>query len=122
MEPLPAAVGGAGAPQGANVRNVCPECSFVAKNKGGLSLHRRVKHANAYHAEAAAVNEARDRTYWSAEEDNLLARAEAQLSYDGSLSRARVNDQLMGLAVVDRTKDAIKGRRRNPAYKARVES
>ena len=57
---------------------------------------------------------------WSAEELDLLAKAEGKLITSAEIRKTRVNQQLEG-AVAGRTVQAIKGVRRTQRYKQRVE-
>ncbi len=118
----PVTAGGAGGPNnnGENLAdNVCPECGFVARSRGGLSLHRRRIHPVVYHSETEARHMARNQRHWSVEETDRLALAEARCIVDGSFRPATANQQLHE-AMPARTVASIKTKRRSPAYKQLV--
>lgn len=107
----------------------CPECRkqqaiFVAKNRKGLVTHMRTKHKNAYEDSKTV---AMKRVAWNSDEDKILAKMEILLKkqhkgqildrlyqeWNKTASRAQGNY---------RSKEAIRGRRQQPEYKAILSS
>ena len=76
-------------------------------------------HATEYHAEGEATQNARAPSNWTIEEKELLARAEANLVFEGTHKPTMINIQLSRI-VGARSLQAIKGRRRCPDHKERV--
>jgi len=79
-----------------------------------LSQHERSVHPAEYQASLARGHQTGNKRRWTYEEKVLVARAEVELSGCESLN-AR-----LCLAFPERTFEAIKGLRRNPAYRALV--
>ena len=97
------------------------ECTFVGKNKGGLSLHRRKAHAERYHSENADVIAARgsSSTLWSAEESALLiSNVRRVRSENGGrvLSRKRVGELIIEAHLTTRTLGSLLGELRKEPY------
>ena len=84
----------------------CDLCGLMCKSKGGLSVHKRAKHPEAYHAGGFPKTRLRER--WTEEALHLLAREEARLV--GTGLRDRLNQQLRVL-FPKYTIDQIKGQR-----------
>ena len=98
------------------MEHICPDCGFTAKSGGGLSLHRRRKHATEYHREVEARASGVTRTNWSKEEISRLAKIEAELCCKDLLVPQRANQQLSEV-FPERTLQGIKGKRRTEVYK-----
>lgn len=93
----------------------CEECKKAYKSKGGLALHRRSKHAEAYHEEVAKeVNEGTKKR-WDREESVVMARQELKLL--GTGKKVFINQELVK-CMPGRTLEAIKGQRKSAEYRA----
>ncbi|CAF3000950.1 unnamed protein product [Rotaria sp. Silwood2] len=103
----------------------CVECyknsiTFTAKDKKGLTTHLRLKHPNEYEDSKKVAN---IRIGWSNDEDKILANLEISLK---AVQKGQILDRLTEewnkIAAAShanlRSKDAIRGRRQQPEYKA----
>ena len=88
--------------------------SFVGKR--GLSQHERRAHAGDYHSGLAIGHRTGKKRRWSHDEKVLLAREEICLC-----GKSRNLNLELSLAFADQTLEAIKGLRKNPAYRALVD-
>ena len=108
-------------------------CERGFDTERGLSLHQRSAHATEYHSRASQRISSRG-TFWAEEEVTALVNMEAELVLQGISGRGRGSSTgrgrgrsavtLNGLLtdrLGTRTLDAIKGQRRKPEYKLRVE-
>ena len=93
---------------------LCGSCGRSFGDKRGLSQHERVAHPADYHSRLAIGHRTGSKRRWTYEEKVLVARAEVSLSGTESLNAK------LSLAFPERTFDAIKSLRRNPAYRALV--
>lgn len=91
----------------------CPECARSFTTKTGLGVHRRRAHPITTNDEIVTD---RVKARWSAEEISLMAMEEARLVVAGTTN---VNDTLKR-SRPERTLEAVKGRRKNAAYKLLV--
>ena len=89
-------------------------CGRNFKTKIGLGVHRRNKHTEEYFAEQPTE---RKNERWSTQELHLLAMQEVEIAASG---RRDINDALWEKST-SRTKESIKGKRRDPEYKAIVD-
>lgn len=107
----------------------CSECkknqaTFTAKNKKGLVTHMRSKHRNAYEESKSVANK---RVAWSQDEDKILAKLEISLK---QRQKGQILDRLFHAwnqivqraQAQHRSKEAIRGRRQQPEYKALLNS
>lgn len=93
----------------------CPQCERRFPTKIGLGVHVRRRHP----VEAnEAIDVERVKMRWNPEEMRLVARAEANAIIAGGVRF--MNLHLLGL-FPDRTIESIKGKRRDPEYRAMVE-
>ena len=112
-----------------NVINIpplqCLECfkntvSYTAKDQKGLITHMRTKHSKAYEESKKVAS---IRIAWNNDEDKILANLEVSLK---SIQKGQILDRLFiewNKLVVQsranfRSKEAIRGRRQQPEYKA----
>lgn len=95
---------------------VCVDCGRSFLTKIGLGVHRRSAHPEEANAE---VRVAQRKRVWSEEERRLLAREEALAVSRGVRF---INQHLLSVFHETRTLEAIKGVRRDAAYKAMVAS
>ena len=92
----------------------CSICLRVFANQRGVKVHARQKHPEPVHAQLAQeMAQPTKKARWNDEETYRMASAEA--IYDG----ADVNQHLSGL-FSNRSLEAIKGKRRQKAYKDSV--
>ena len=89
----------------------CGECGRSFSTKTGLGVHRRAAHAEAFHAQAAQLNEQVKRR-WTLEEKQLLAR------FDSGDEKKTVKD--LQALMPSRTVEAIKGRRKTREHQDMV--
>lgn len=98
----------------ADVDNTCSTCSRQFTTFAGLRQHIRRAHTAIYNAELQ-VESTSSRRLWSEDEQNQLAKAEAQLD---SRDPTAIIDHLATLST--RTREAIKRRRQRPSFGERV--
>lgn len=91
----------------------CPECARSSTTKTGLGVHRRRAHPITTNDEIITE---RVKARWSVEEISMMAMEEARLVIAGTTN---VNDTLRR-SRPERTLEAVKGRRKNAAYKELV--
>lgn len=99
------------------LRVSCPDCNNKYPTQQSLQQHRRQTHPQEYNrdGELAAAGA---RRAWSDLEVKKLSEAEAQLEKDPCITF--LNRELANM--FHRTIDAIKGRRKQPAYRALMEA
>jgi len=91
-----------------------PGCGRSFKTKTGRGLHHRKAHADWYDSQQ---NTAQIKARWNDEETRMLARKEAELT----LQDTRFMNQALLLVFPDRSLEAIKGKRKQPAYRQLVQ-
>lgn len=94
-----------------------PECDRTFQSARGRGVHEQRAHKDWYDGNQLELHPSK-KAPWTEEELALLARQEARLSLEG----ARYMNQALMPLFQERTLEAIKGQRRNPAYKARVQA
>lgn len=95
----------------------CPFCEKVCKSAGGLGVHKRHAHPLEANKDVAPIVAKRR---WRDEEVAILAKTEARLTFErGSCGNQEL---VQALPEFGRTLEAIKGRRKNPQYKALVQT
>jgi len=86
------------------------------KSKAGLSIHMRWKHGEAYNAQRCidimTCNANQKKRRWNGEEVSIMAKIEARLRLTGV---ERITDALLE-RIPNRTRDAIRGRRKRTDY------
>lgn len=91
----------------------CPVCAASFGRRGALLQHMRNRHALRYHEEQ--LPQEQKKAQWSREELVVLAREEVRLT-----ARCRPVNSGLRMLFPFRTIEAIKGQRRQPAYRALV--
>ncbi|GBL83240.1 hypothetical protein AVEN_165428-1 [Araneus ventricosus] len=89
----------------------CLYCSKWLRSKIGLGVHTQSQHREQYEA---AIQIPKSKTRWSSEELALMAMSEATLIKQGKTSE--INTELLS-QFPNRTREAIKGQRRQLKYK-----
>ena len=98
----------------------CSACGSSYVSKMALTQHRRLSHPGEYHASLSNSGQrAGKKRRWCHEEKVLLAREEIRLSGESGMTQGSINLEL-GLLFPERTLEAIKCLRRNPAFRALV--
>lgn len=91
--------------------HACDVCGRSFTSKGGLSLHRLRAHPAEYNREIVVE---RAKARWPDEEVRVMARLEAEATVEGHV---RFMNQHLVRLMPGRTLEAVKGRRRDPAYR-----
>ncbi|GBN41235.1 hypothetical protein AVEN_78760-1 [Araneus ventricosus] len=89
----------------------CVHCSKWFRSKIGLGVHMQSQHREEYEA---SIKVPKSKTRWSAEEIALMAMSEANFLREGR--SLEVNSYLLS-QFPNRTREAIKGQRRQVKYK-----
>ena len=95
---------------------VCPSCHRSFKSFAGMRLHFRKAHPEAFHEGVATSREEIKKARWDPEEIHLMAVREVELINQG----CRFLNQALADKVPGRSLEAIKGQRRQVAYRNKV--
>ena len=113
----PRSSGGGRSGSSAAGEHTCSSCRRVFGTFMGLRQHERRTHPADYHAGLAIGHRTGNKRRWEHEEKVLVAREELRLR---KISQVNLNARI-AVALPNRTLEAIKCLRRNPAYRAMLD-
>lgn len=99
----------------------CNYCNRHFETQRGASLHERMSHGEQYHAERAKEikNRVVKKSRWDADEDRLLAGVVLRVEGKQFSTQREENEWIAAQGVLPgRNTEAIKSRRRNPQFRA----